>query len=76
MASHRPAAKTKVSRPRTTAPATRAGRRQTLLPPRDPDDGAGEDDALAVPVPETAAASMSMVTARSLASLAIRSARG
>lgn len=63
----RPAAKMKVSRPRTTAPATRAGRREMLLPPpRDMDDGAGGNHALAVP-PEIAATSMSMTLAPSLA---------
>lgn len=62
----RPAAKTTVSRLRTTAPATRAGRREMLLPPPGDldDDGAGENDALAVP--KIAAASMSMTIARSL----------
>ena len=66
---HRPAAKTKVTRLRTTAPATRAGSREMLVPPPPPrdldDDGAGENDALAVP--KIAAASMSMTIARSLA---------
>jgi hypothetical protein len=62
---HRPAAKTKVTRPRITAPATRAGRREMLLPRRDVDD-----DALAVP--EIAAASMSMMLARSLVHLSVR----
>ena len=57
-----------MTRLRTTAPATRAGSREMLVPPPPPrdldDDGAGENDALAVP--KIAAASMSMTISRSL----------